>query len=67
VRKVVDNLGTGLVNLARCQMALLRRTTAAVAIRDISEAYTRLGNLTSDLTGIAEASAGLRNAPISWG
>jgi len=48
-------------------MALLRRTTAAVAIRDMSEAYTRLGNLTSDLTGIAEASAGLRNAPISWG
>jgi hypothetical protein len=67
MRKVADNLGTGLVSLARCRIGLLRRTTAAMAIRDISDAYTRLGNLTSDLTGIAEASAGLRIAPISWG
>src|SRR5713101_6963951 len=63
-RKVVDNLGTGLVSLARCKMGLLRRTTAAMAIRDLS---TRLGNLKSDLTGIAEASAGFRDAPISRG
>jgi len=68
VRKIVDNLETGVVNLDRCKMALLRRTTAAMwNFRDISDSYARLGNLTSDLTGIAAASAGLRDAPISWG
>jgi len=31
VRKVVDNLGTGLVNLDGCKMALLGRMTAVMA------------------------------------
>jgi hypothetical protein len=67
VRKVVDNLGTGLVNLARRSVALLCRMTAAMAIRDISDAYAMLGSLKLDLTGIAAAFAGRRDAPISLG
>ena len=66
VRKVVDKLGTGLVNLDRCNMALLRRGTGARAnLRDIGDRWPRLGDLTSGLTGIAAASAGLRDTPSS--
>jgi hypothetical protein len=68
VRKVVDNLGTGRVNLGRCKMALLRGMTGAMANnRDIIDTNTSLGDLTSGLTGIAAATAGLRDAPISRG
>jgi hypothetical protein len=59
-RKVVDKLGTGLVNLDHCRVALIRRGT----VRDIGDRWPRLGDLTSGLTGIA-ASVGLRDAPIS--
>jgi hypothetical protein len=66
VWKIVDELGTGLVNLDRCNMALLRRGTSTLAtLRYIGARSPRLGDLTSALTGIA-ASAGLRHAPISW-
>jgi hypothetical protein len=65
-RKVVDKLGTGLVNLDRCNMALLRRGTSTPAnLRDIGDRWPRLGDLKSGLTGIAAAS-GLRDAPINW-
>ena len=64
-RKVVDKLGTGLVNLDHCRVALIRRGTGALAnLRDIGDRWPRLGDLTSGLTGIA-ASVGLRDAPIS--
>jgi len=68
VRKVVDNPGTGLANLNRRKMVVLRRMTVAIAnFRNISDTQTRLSNLTSGLTGIAAASEGLRDAPISRG
>jgi hypothetical protein len=65
VRKVVDNLGKGLVNLDRGSMTLPRRMTAATGnFCDIGELCTRWVNPTSGLTRIAAASAGLRDAAI---
>jgi hypothetical protein len=66
VRKVVANLGTGLVNLDRRKMALLRRVTGAmVNFRAFGDKWP--GHLTSGSTGIAAASARLCDAPIGWG
>jgi hypothetical protein len=66
VRKVVANLGTGLVNPNRCKMALLRRVRGAMGnLRDIGDTWP--GDLASGLTEIAAAPGGLRDAPIGWG
>jgi hypothetical protein len=63
-RKVVDKLGTGLVNLDHCRVALIRRGTGALAnLRDIGDTWP--GDPASGLTEIVAAPGGLRDAPIS--
>jgi hypothetical protein len=64
VRKVVDKLGAGLVNLNRCRMAMLRGTGTTANLPALGSTWSGWGDLTSRLTGIAAASAGL--APIGW-
>src|ERR1700730_6636854 len=64
VGKVVDKLGTGLVNPNRCKTALLRRVRATMGnLRDIGDTWP--GDPPSGLTEIVAAPGGLRDAPIS--